>query len=1172
MNTNMRTLLWFAILLAIQTLGSTRGDGIFYTNPIWSSGTVHSGGDGIARFIDFDQDGDLDFVTSAPNPRRWVLYRNQDGKVSKKPLWESEETTDCDHIDVLDFNQDGWMDLAATHESHCTLYFNKRGRFERLPDWETDLIANANQIDFGDYDGDGDTDMLMAAGEPINGVALFENTNGTPAKKPTRKLGHAEYCETAVFGDFDGDHDLDVIAHYPSGKTVVYRNSDKDFDEGSTVYDDPANPWTQRHYWYDLEGDGQSELFCAKGPWSGLGASLQLVKRRGSPTLQVQWQSSPNTMFHGFDFGDVDGDGDTDVIAADYANGGYVFLYLNEGGRLADEPAWSVETTGPVHEAVLGDIDLDGDLDLAVGGRDQAHIYENHSITTGFYSPANRARRLLTAEFGFQPSVFTDEQFPECDFLNPDRARRWLGNYEIEVTFYSKAQAVVEKATTSERYGAVVRITAEDGRVYTRFRTLYKTPQPMWLSWGGRLGGELEFPAGIGVDAQTWSQQAQSVNQYVGGAIERDRERSHALAVLLAGLDEMSPEQGPVSQLESAATRDRQWWLSLKRKLNGNGARYTENIIAPVIVDGLDAPVLREGTEEEAGMKPGTVENIHSVLEEWVSNSDQPFNACVARRGVLFFNRAYGSRDGVPITTDTKHVVFSISKALSGSLLMTFVDRGLIRLVDPIEKFLPEFRGSGVETSATLHHLFTHTADMDGHFTDGWNDLEHVYGEAYPYLDIGKQHRYNGTSIAVGLKALEQMTGMTLPQLYQKHLFGPLGCESIESIDGSAMTWSHARDLARVGQMLANRGAYGDLRFFNEATFEQMLPQKLEKLLGPDTDTTWGVGLTWFRGNGLSQRTIGHGSASSCTMRVDLEKDLVITMTRLTAGKNFGRYHPEFIAAVTSGVADRRPQDPTPQELSKIAAAVPARATVKPAKRRRMLVLSYQSHERGRYAGEKALALMAQKTGAYEIVFARDTDALNEMLVPAKLNQYDAVCVNNSTGGDGVSKNGKTWLENLREYVAAGGGLVGIHAATDNKFGEIFGGFFCGHPWSERVGVQIDDPEHPLCRVFAGQGFTVHDEIYQFTRVYSREKLRVLLRLDMTRTADKGAREDDDNAVAWVRSFGEGRVFYCSLGHNHEIFQQPKLMRFYLDGIQFALGDLPADMTPSGPLSAAPVE
>ena len=301
-------------------------------------------------------------------------------------------------------------------------------------------------------------------------------------------------------------------------------------------------------------------------------------------------------------------------------------------------------------------------------------------------------------------------------------------------------------------------------------------------------------------------------------------------------------------------------------------------------------------------MKPDTAEKIDAVLAEWVANSDQPFNACVARDGVVFFHKAYGSRNGLPVTTETRHVVFSITKALSGSLLMMFVDQGVISLDDPVEKFLPEFQGADIKTPATIHHLFTHTADMEGHFTDFQSDLEHVYGEAYPYLAIGKQHKYNGTSLAIGTKILEQMTGLTLPELYKKYLFDPLGCESIESVDASAMTWSNAYDLARIGQLLANRGSYGNQRFFSEETFEKMIPQKLDRLLGSDTKVTWGIGLTWFDGNGLSNRTIGHGSASSCTLRVDLENDLVITMTRATAGRNFKKYHPRFITAVTDGI------------------------------------------------------------------------------------------------------------------------------------------------------------------------------------------------------------------------------------------------------------------------------
>ncbi len=275
------------------------------------------------------------------------------------------------------------------------------------------------------------------------------------------------------------------------------------------------------------------------------------------------------------------------------------------------------------------------------------------------------------------------------------------------------------------------------------------------------------------------------------------------------------------------------------------------------------------------------------------------------------------------------------------------------------------------------------------------------------------------------------------------------------------------------------------------------------------------------------------------------------------------------VQAMTAGVCKAaRGGDPSPQDLAKIKAAAPKQATAKPAKPRKMLVLSYRSHNAGRFAGEKAMEIMGAQTGAYTLVFARDAKAVSEMLVPEKLKDFDAVCLNNSTGGGGKSANGKTWEENLEAYVSGGGGLVGIHAATDNKAGAIFGGFFCGHPWSENVGIAIDDPKHALTKVFAGKGFMVHDEIYQFARIYDRKKLRILLRLDMTICKDKGKRPDKDNAVAWVKKLGKGRIFYCSLGHNPKVFQNANLLQFYLDGIQFALGDIEADMTPSGPLKA----
>jgi len=97
---------------------------------------------------------------------------------------------------------------------------------------------------------------------------------------------------------------------------------------------------------------------------------------------------------------------------------------------------------------------------------------------------------------------------------------------------------------------------------------------------------------------------------------------------------------------------------------------------------------------------------------------------------------------------------------------------------------------------------------------------------------------------------------------------------------------------------------------------------------------------------------------------------------------------------------------------------------------------------------------------------------------------------------------------------------------------------------------------------------TISDEIYQL-KEFSRDTIRVLLSVDMERTAVTEAqqklilREDGDFPLCFVKSCGRGRVFYSALGHQHELFWNPVVLEHLLDGIQFALGDLAADTTPS---------
>lgn len=166
-----------------------------------------------------------------------------------------------------------------------------------------------------------------------------------------------------------------------------------------------------------------------------------------------------------------------------------------------------------------------------------------------------------------------------------------------------------------------------------------------------------------------------------------------------------------------------------------------------------------------------------------------------------------------------------------------------------------------------------------------------------------------------------------------------------------------------------------------------------------------------------------------------------------------------------------------------------------------------------------------------------------------------------------------------RDFVRNGKGLIGVHSSTDclykwPEYGKIIGGYFDGHPWNEEVRVKLDDPGHPLLKGFKGLDFTIADEIYQF-RNYSRDSLRVLMSLDVTKTdmtKDSIKRTDSDFAVAWIHEYGKGRVSYFSLGHRKEIFWTPAILQCYLDGIQYALGDLPADAPPSSKLKKSYLE
>jgi len=261
-----------------------------------------------------------------------------------------------------------------------------------------------------------------------------------------------------------------------------------------------------------------------------------------------------------------------------------------------------------------------------------------------------------------------------------------------------------------------------------------------------------------------------------------------------------------------------------------------------------------------------------------------------------------------------------------------------------------------------------------------------------------------------------------------------------------------------------------------------------------------------------------------------------------------------------------------PAERQAIEAGLPKQAMAKPKRARKLLVVDL-SPAGGYYHttvahANFAIQQLAKNTGAFEPVFSND---LNNMKYP-KIKQFDAVFLNSVVGE--VFADPEV-LDGLLRFVREGGGVAGVHGTTYAsmdlpEFSDLMGAADGPHR-VEPATLKVDDPSSPLMKEFKEQIFPYTDEFYHFlpTGPYSREKLHVLLSIHtgMSDMSNWKVRPDNDYGLVWIKSYGKGRVFNCAMGHTPTLFATPSLASMMLGGIQFVLGDLDADATPSAKLA-----
>lgn len=232
---------------------------------------------------------------------------------------------------------------------------------------------------------------------------------------------------------------------------------------------------------------------------------------------------------------------------------------------------------------------------------------------------------------------------------------------------------------------------------------------------------------------------------------------------------------------------------------------------------------------------------------------------------------------------------------------------------------------------------------------------------------------------------------------------------------------------------------------------------------------------------------------------------------------------------------------------------------------------------------EKVLAELAKESSAFTVEYARVNpddpqfkgddgkrdnakvdaaikEVLAEKMSAAALKQYDAVIFANTTGDLPLPDN-----QAFLDWIKSGKGFVGMHSATDTFPGfpgytEMIGGHFKAHGAQVKVDAINQDQECPICKHLPAN-WEVFDEIYQM-KDFDRTKVHGLLTLDK----HPNDKTPGDYPIAWCKEYGNGRVFYTSLGHREDVWDpkwpdrknSPEVAEAYqkhiLGGIKWALG------------------
>jgi len=357
-------------------------------------------------FADYDNDNDLDlFVGFDGKPNR--LYRNDKGTFADAAAAAGIADARPTRAAAWgDFDADGDPDLLLgftpnKQASILKLYRNNGGSFaDATGDSGLMLLTGAvRQPAWIDFDADGDLDLFIAFRDRAN--ALYRNDGGKFSDVAAAVgLNDARRTVGAVWFDYDEDGDLDVaVANMDGDANGLFRNDAGKFTDAAAAAgvawggraEKVAANGTVRVCAADVDADGRIDLFAANyGP-------LGFFSNRGKGAFEdrsAAWQIAIDSRYDACAFADFDNDGRLDLYVNGTVTGGASWqdsLFRNTGSGFTDVTPAAIRKLQADHGVQWGDVDGDGDLDLALTG---SRTDGTHAIMRNLLPAAAAARGL----------------------------------------------------------------------------------------------------------------------------------------------------------------------------------------------------------------------------------------------------------------------------------------------------------------------------------------------------------------------------------------------------------------------------------------------------------------------------------------------------------------------------------------------------------------------------------------------------------------------------------------------------------------------------------------------------------------------------------------------------------------------------------------------------------